>query len=187
MINKKTLVLLVGETGAGKDTVANKLPYPKVVSYKTGPLRNTDIEGVTHYFISDEQMDDLETRDDLIAWTKTGNIRYCASADQLKSNITIYVINPDGVRWFKENYKKDDLNIIIIGLYLDLETRMSRCKDRSDFNTVFMNRVTAEQNDYDRFRLDGEFDYMIKNKDSNKTAAVICDIINKEIHKGGNW
>ena len=45
-----------------------------------------------------------------------------------------------------------------------------------------MDRVMAEQNDYDRFRLDGEFDYMIKNKDSNKTATIIYSIINKEIH-----
>lgn len=181
-MNKKTLVLIVAETGAGKTTVAHKLPFPEVVSYKTGPMRNTDVEGVTHHFISDEKMDELEKRDDLIAWTRTGDVRYCATEDQLKEDISIYVINPDGVRWFNENYKKDDLNIIVIGLYVDLETRRSRCRLRSDFNTVFIDRVLAEQNDYDRFRLDGEFDYMIKNKDSNKTAAIIYSIINKEIH-----
>ena len=97
-MNKKTLVFLVAETGAGKDTVANKLPYSKVVSYKASTMRDTDIQGVTHHFISDEDMDILEKRDDIIAYTNTGGIRYCATEDQLKNDISIYVINPDGVR-----------------------------------------------------------------------------------------
>ena len=186
-MKKKTLILLVGETGCGKDTVANKLPYPKVVSYKTGPLRNSDVEGVTHFFISDEEMDALEDKGGLIAWTKTGDIRYCATMDQLKADINIYIINPDGVRCFKENYKGDDLNIIVIGLYLPLGIRQSRCRLRSDFKSTFENRVLAEQNDYDRFRLDGEFDYMIKNEDSNKTAFIIYSILNTEVsYKWGN-
>lgn len=177
----KTLVLLVGETGCGKDTIANKLPYPKIVSYKTGPMRDTDTQGVTHHFISDEYMDDLEYSNNIIAWTKTGNIRYCATEDQLDIDVSIYIINPDGVRWFKENYKGPDLHIVIVGLYVDLEIRRSRCRIRSDFETVFENRVAAEQEDYDKFRLNGEFDYMIKNNDSNKTAAIIHNIIRREV------
>lgn len=180
-MGKKTLIILVGETGAGKDTIADMLPYPKVISYKTGPMRDTDIEGVTHFFITDEQMDELEKRDDLIAWTKTGNIRYCATADQLKDDVTIYILNPNGVRWFNENYKKNDLNIVIIGLYASLEERKRRCKHRSDFKTTFMNRVSSEQSDYDKFRLEGEFDYIIKNKNSDRTATIMYNIIKEEL------
>jgi len=182
-MNKKTLILLVGETGSGKDTIANKLFLSTVVSYKTGPMRDSDIQGVTHHFISEEEMDELEKRDDLIAWTKTGDIRYCATADQLVDDVTLYIINPDGVRWFKENYQKEDLNIVTIGLYVPLEIRKDRCRTRSDFNGLFMDRVKAESADFEKFRLDGEFDYIIKNKDSIKTAAVIYDIIIKEINQ----
>lgn len=180
-MSKKTLIFLVAETGAGKDTVANKLPYPNIVSYKTGPLRNSDIQGVTHHFISDEKMDEIEQQNNVIAWTKTGDIRYCAIADQIKEDITVYIINPDGVRWFKQYYNKNDLNTITIGLFVPLEVRRSRCRVRSDFKTVFENRVDDEQKDYEKFRLNGEFDYMIKNYDSTKTAAIIMDIIQKNI------
>lgn len=181
MNKKKTLILLVGETGAGKDTIANKLPYPKVVSCKTGLMRDSDIQGVTHNFISDEVMDILEKRDDIIAWTKTGDIRYCATEDQLDNEVSIYIINPDGVRWFKENYKGPELHVIVIGLFVPLDVRRSRCRTRSDFETVFEKRVADEQEDYNKFRLDGEFDYLIKNEDSNKTAAIIHNIIRREI------
>jgi len=180
-MKKKTLVFIVGETGSGKDTVANKLPHPKVVSYTTRAMRDSDMDGKNHWFISEAGMDKLEERDDLIAYTKTGDVRYCAKADQLNRGVNIYIINPDGVRWFRENYKKDDLNVIIIGLYVPLGERIKRCSTRSDFETSFAKRVTAEQNDFNRFRLDGEFDYLIKNNDSDKTADIIFDIIQKDL------
>lgn len=181
-MKKKTLVFLVGETGCGKDTVANKLPFPKVVSYTTRERRvNIEQPGVSHHFISDEDMDELENNGTMLAWTKTGDIRYCTTRDQLQGDVTIYIINPDGVRWFEENYKKNDLHVIVIGLFVSLEVRRSRCRTRSDFETVFEKRVEAEQADYDKFRLDGEFDYLIKNEDSNKTAAIIHNIIRREI------
>ena len=51
----KNLILLVGETGSGKDTVARKLPYKKVVSYTTRPMRDTEIKNVDYYFVDKEQ------------------------------------------------------------------------------------------------------------------------------------
>ncbi len=173
----KNLILLVGETGSGKDTVANKLPYKKVVSYTTRPMRDADINGVNHWFISDEEMDELE-KENLIAWTKTGEVRYCATVGSLIDNTMIYIINPDGVRWFKEHYKGDEINVITIGIYVPLEERKRRCKNRSDFNSSFIKRVKDEQEDFDKFRLNGEFDYLIKNTDSNITAKIIESIIN---------
>lgn len=180
MINKKTLILLVGETGVGKDTVANKLPYHKIISYTTRPMRNDEIDGINHIFITNWYMDEIEHEDNVIAWTQTGDIRYCATANQLKEDVNIYIINPDGVRYFKEKYKGPELNVIVIGLYLPLEIRRSRCKVRSDFNTSFEKRVSAEQQDFELFRLNGEFDYMIRNEDSIKTASIILYIIEQE-------
>ena len=173
----KNLILLVGETGSGKDTVANKLPYKKVVSYTTRPMRDTDVNGINHWFVSDEEMDELE-KENLIAWTKTGEVRYCATVGSLIDNTMIYIINPDGVRWFKEHYKGDEINVITIGIYVPLEDRKKRCKNRSDFKTSFMQRVKDEQKDFDKFRLNGEFDFLIKNTDSNITAKIIESIIN---------
>lgn len=181
MNKRKTLILIVGETGAGKDTVANKLPWPKICSYSTRKMRNSDVQGKNHLFISDEEMDELEKNKHILAWTKTGNIRYCATFDQLKEDITIYIINPDGVRWFKNTYDGPELNVIIFGLYLPLDERKERCKTRSDFKTAFSQRVKDEQKDYDNFRLNGDFDYLIRNDDSSKTAEIIYDIVRKEL------
>ena len=178
---KKLLILLVGETGSGKDTVANMLSYDKVVSYTDRPARSEDVQGVHHYFLSKAGMDAKLGLYRPLAYTQIGEYRYCAFKEQLINDVTVYVINPDGVKWMKEHYKGNDIKILTIGLYLPLSERAERCKDRSDFNNAFYKRVADEQREFDNFRLNGEFDYLIKNNDSKKTASIINTIVCKEM------
>lgn len=177
LISMKTLIFIVSETGAGKDTVAALLPFPKVVSYTTRPMRREDIDGVNHHFVTESFYKSwVKDRNDIVSYTKTGNVRYWALEKDLEET-SIYIINPDGVRWFKQNYNGPEINFITIGLYVDLEERVNRCKTRSDFASSFYKRVADEQHDYDLFRLNGEFDYLIKNNDSNETAEIIKNIL----------
>ena len=177
----KTLIFIVSETGAGKDTVANLLPFHKVISYTTRPMRREDINGYNHHFVTDRYYEDnVKNSSGIIAYTETGGIKYWALEEDLH-DVSIYIINPDGIRWFKENYKGPKINTIIIGLYLPLEERIKRCKNRSDFNSSFYKRVVNEQHDYDLFRLNGEFDYIIRNDNSKKTAELIHHIIITEL------
>ena len=179
----KTLFCIVGETGSGKDTVARKLNKKLVVSYTTRPKRDNEIDGREHYFITDEEFDRMEKEEHLIAYTKIGNIRYGATLERL-NGAEIYVINPDGVKWFKENGIRE-LKIVTIGLFVPLEERKKRCSWRSDYETSFMKRVEAEKNDFEQFRLNGEFDYMIYNHDLEKTAKIIKKIM--EIEKNADF
>lgn len=175
--HKKTIIFLVAETGTGKDSVAKLLPYPKVVSYTTRLMRREDINGISHYFVSNRYYNEnIKGRTDILAYTEIGDIKYWALEEDL-ADISIYIIDPAGVRWFKENYKGPELNYIIIGLYLPLEERINRCKNRSDFDAAFYKRVADEQRDFDLFRLNGEFDYILKNDNSSITAEIIKNII----------
>lgn len=178
-MSKKTIIAIVGETGVGKDTVANLLPYPKVCSYTDRRIRADETNGKQHWFVSKIVMDELEKRkDDLIAYTKTGDVRYCALASDMVEDCYIYIINPDGIRWFKKNVSAD-VELITIGLYLPLDIRMARCSYRSDFNDKFMERVKVEEADFLRFRQTGEFDYILRNDDSLITAGIIKDILKR--------
>ena len=99
---KKVLILIVGESGVGKDFVAKELGYPRVCSYKEGKPRVGEINGREHYFVTTEEMDKICKRDDLIAYTQTGSVRYCATLDQLNHPITTYIINEDGIKWLRK-------------------------------------------------------------------------------------
>lgn len=170
---KKVLIFIVGESGVGKDTVAKVLGYPQVCSYKEGSPRVGEVNGIQHYFVTKEEMDEIYKRDDLIAYTQTGSVRYCATAEQLNHPITIYIINEDGMKWFKKNYKHDDIELVTIGLTLDPKERLKRLTNRKDVDKDIIDRFIAENLEQTVFKMGNNYDLMINNHESVKTAELI--------------
>ena len=170
------IITLTGKTSTGKDSAAKYIEevygiHP-IVSYTTRDIRVGEEDGREHYFISDEEMDKLEKRDDILAWTqfdKTG-IRYCASTKDLDDDgIYTYIIDPNGIKWLKEHYKG---NAEIISLYFDLsETAiMRRALIRGDIREVIEERLYSEREQFDAFKESGKYDALI---DSSKNIDYI--------------
>ena len=176
------IITLTGKTSTGKDSAARYIEeeygiHP-IVSYTTRDIRVGEEDGREHYFISDEEMDKLEKRDDILAWTqfdKTG-IRYCASTKDLDDDgIYTYIIDPNGIKWLKEHYKG---NAEIISLYFDLsETAiMRRALIRGDIREVIEERLDSEREQFDAFKESGKYDALI---DSSKNID--------DVHKQLRW
>ena len=58
-INKKgSLIVISGPSGAGKDTLVNKvselLDIPILVSHTTRPIRDGEVKDKTYYFVNDD-------------------------------------------------------------------------------------------------------------------------------------
>ena len=165
------IITLTGKTSTGKDSAARYIEeeygiHP-IVSYTTRDIRVGEEDGREHYFISDEEMDKLEKRDDILAWTQFDNtgIRYCASTKDLDDDgIYTYIIDLNGIKWLKEHYKG---NAEIISLYFDLsETAiMRRALIRGDIREVIEERLDSEREQFDAFKESGKYDALI---DSSK-------------------
>lgn len=153
----KKILFIVGKTSSGKDTVANylseKYDIPMVVSYTTRPKRDYEINGKEHYFVNDEEMDRIEKSDGIIAYTKNDvtGIRYCATSDSIKGDIAIYIINPDGIRWFNENGAK---GIDTYTIYVDCQedTIRRRAYLRRDDTDTVEKRLNSERDEFNTFR-----------------------------------
>ena len=180
---KKKLFVVVGKTSTGKDTVCNymkqKYGIKPVISYSTREMRSYEKNGVQHYFVSEQEMDELEKRSDLLAWTKfpkTG-IRYCATLSSIgDADIATYILNPDGVDWMMKH--AGNLNAEIITIYMNLpeDAIRQRARLRGDDPEKIKERLASESEEFDQFYDSGAFDFEV---DSGVCKAKLFDQIDQ--------
>lgn len=183
MENKKKLFIVVGKTSTSKDTVCNYLKeeygIKQVISYSTRDMRAYEKNGVQHYFVSDQEMDELEKRDDLLAWTKfskTG-IRYCATLSSIGDEETAtYILNPDGVNWMMEHAENLNVEIIVIYMNLSEEAIRQRARLRGDDPEKIEERLSSESEEFDKFYDSRAFDFEV---DAGVCKAKLFDQIDQ--------
>lgn len=131
-MESRTIVLLVGESGVGKSTLArhmvDKYGWKEVVSYTTRLPRTPDED--THIFVNDAEFDELMDYNNICAYTEFDGHRYCATDEQV-DECDIYVIDPDGVEYFYDNYKGRKVPVVVY-LEGDKELLINRMKARGD-------------------------------------------------------
>jgi len=130
------IICLVGESGSGKTTLCKELEkqgYNIIKSYTTRKQRSKDEYG--HIFIntvptkaiSDGEGDfnRIIDKKDMIAYTFYNNQHYWATKKQYQGKgVSIYVIDPDGVKYLRE--KVTDTKILTIYIKCDKEIRLLR-------------------------------------------------------------
>ena len=147
---------IVGKSGSGKTTIANKLfdkyGYTQIASYTTRPPRSDN--DTDHTYISSKEYDELT---DMVAFTTFDGFRYCVTKEQVdKANL--YIVDPFGLEQLKQLY---DGKKHIISIYIDVP--MDICLDR------MRRRNDSEDKVWERLRHDdgafkgalGKCDYVI--------------------------
>lgn len=172
----KTVLLLVGSSASGKDTIAHKLVecgYRQLLSYTTRPQRIN--EKNTHIFITDDEVD--QYKNDMIAYTQIGKFQYFATKQQLL-NSDLYVIDPIGVKYLKQIVK--DIKFVTIHISLPENIRFERALKRGDKKGDIIKRFIDEDNRFKEFVTNGEYDYSITNYNLDKTVNIIKNIMEVE-------
>lgn len=168
-MNKKTIISICGRTSSGKDYIARRLStilnYPLVVSHTTRPIRSNETNGVEHWFDSKEEFQNVLDNQTVIAYTKIGEYEYCATLEDIEDNC-IYVIDPLGIEYLQEHFKKQ-INLKIIYIYCDEHIRRARASTRSDFNIAWEDRNKAEDEQFTEFEANRPWDLLIDNSYTN--------------------
>ena len=166
------IILLCGESGSGKDTVAqilsNKYNLKQLISYTTRKPRYENEK--THIFITEEKID--KYKKDIIGYTYYNNNYYFSTSKQVEES-DVYVIDILGIQYFKNHYKGDK-EYIIIYLQVPDEIRKERMENRGDNDNNIYSRLEYDKEAFKNAKYIAT--NIIENKNSEETADMIYKI-----------
>ena len=135
------IYLVMGKSGAGKDTVVNELcrkyGMVRLNSYTTRPCRGP---GDLHEFVdSYSEWVHNNPNDPAVAYTFFAGNHYWASQSQVDAS-DLSVIDPDGVEYFRHHYNGCKA---IRAIYIDVPwyIRLRRMRQRGDTWTAAIRRL----------------------------------------------
>lgn len=176
------MLVLVGKTCSGKDSVVNKLisehNFKKIITYTTRPKRKGEKNGITYHYISEEDFLQKINEGFFAEWKSYDtefNAWYYGSAieDYEKADDnTVVILTPDG---FRDVINKLSKKPAIIYIYANNPTIKKRLLARGD------NKFEAERrliHDNDDFKgVENEVDKLVFNNEGTQLEYVVNKIL----------
>lgn len=179
------MIILLGKSASGKDTVVNNLihnyyGYEKIITWTTRPMRPGEKQDVTYHFTDDEDFEEKIEEGFFAEWKKYNSVFgtwYYGTAVQditNNSNNKIIILTPSGYEDIKE-YINDEK---ILSVYLDssLRTLYKRLKFRGDNPKEIKRRLLHDIKDFKGIK--NKVNVVIKNntRDLDELTELIKDM-----------
>jgi guanylate kinase len=191
-MKKRRIICIMGETASGKDTISKYIMknfgVQPVVSFATRPMRDGEVNGREHVFITPEKMAEIRKTQDVFAYTKiedktktnVDGYEYCATLQTLPEGDIIYVIDPNGVNYMKNSPAiMEKVELLVLYIYVPYEIRKERAqKSRSDFER-FETRCKQEEVQFRTMLEEKNYDYIIENLDYNQACTKVGGIVSE--------
>ena len=134
------MLILIGKTASGKDTVLNKLvrehEYKKIVTYTTRPKRKKEIQDITYHFIGEYEFKEKIESGFFLEYKEYHSVQgtwYYGSAKEdyeMSDEKTVIILTPDGYRDFlRECSNVDHTSVYLYSNNKTLEDRLIKRGD----------------------------------------------------------
>ncbi len=183
------LVILSGVAGAGKDTIKKELIkrtdyITSLPSYTSRPIREGDVEGETYCFVSKEEFEERLANGEFYEYDVHHNNYYGTSKKLLNEKIAsgkviVKDIDVNGTENLKK-LLKNDTKVVTIFLRVPKEVLKKRLETRIDKPGPDEVKLRLNRFDFEESRI-GQYDYVIKNNDLEKSVQIILTIIENEL------
>lgn len=184
------LYCIIGRSASGKSSlakaVADYFGFQVVKSYTTRPIRpGENLEISDHIFITEKNVESYQ--EEMVAYTEINGYKYFTTYQMLmKANI--YVIDPNGYKYLKENIKAEEINIIPIYISVCTLVAFWRAKKRKDNLSQWIARYEAEDEQFTEFesRIKSnqiECKVIKNNKKMDNTLHLMIDYITQQENK----
>jgi len=176
----KPLVLLIGASGSGKTTVAQRLcsryTLQQTASYTTRAPREDGEVG--HIFCSRDEFESLRQGKQLVAWTEINGHHYGATRQQI-DEADIYVVDPYGASVLADIYSAER-KLFFVYLDVDAEYRENRMKERGSTDEEIRERLASDAQFLQSARtVSDKFDtaLFVKNENLAETVGMIARFV----------
>ena len=174
MGKEHTLLLIVGRTASGKDSLVSKLcertNLKAITSYTTRPRRIN--EGDTHIFTTEEVYEQMQAEGQVAAYTQISGYHYWTTVNQLYEN-DIYIIDYKGIQTLRD---LDLPNIRFVTVFVNVPDKIREeraLKKRKDDKLVFRKRSLDESAQFREMLKNADFDYSISNIELPKAYSIL--------------
>lgn len=164
----RTIVCIIGKSGAGKDTVLNSIidkEYDRirpVVTYTTRPKRANECNGREYNFVSQDDFNKMKAENKVIEsrtyHTIKGDWTYFTCESCFADNFcNLMIATPEAVDKLYDYFDADEINVIY--LTLDDKKRLLRCIEREsvqkcpDYREI-CRRYLADDKDFCEEKID---------------------------------
>lgn len=194
------LVMIVGSTGAGKDTVINEVSkklgsnnIQRFPSCTTRPMRGQEVDGIDYIFYSLEEMKRQCKLGKMIEVKKVYQNIYGTHIDALNkalsnSQIAINDYDVQGyanakkrVMLVRQKLNMPEIPVVTILIDAPDSVLIERVKNRND-NTDINSRIKELESDR-IIKTYAKYDYRVNNDNLENCVNTVCDIINTEFEK----
>ena len=177
------MVILIGKTASGKDTISNNLVarhgYKKIITYTTRPMRDGEEQDITYHFVSEEDFKQ-KIKDGFFAEWKTYNTEfgvwyYGTAIEDLENaeDNNIIILTPDGYRDVVNKLSNKPISIYV---YANNSTIKSRLIKRGDDPKEAERRLLHDNEDFKG--LENEINKIVYNNEGNNIDDVVDEIFN---------
>lgn len=176
-MDKYKLVILIGKSGSGKDTILKEVlkhkDFNPVVSMTTRPPREGEIDGKDYIFVDSDTFTKYLLEDKLIEATIFNNWAYGTPYSSLSFEKTnIAVLNPEGVRILTEDNK---LDVTVIYINASDKIRLIRQLQREEMPDIqeIIRRYKADEKDFELSKIKPLIDYTLDNETKEDLQHIV--------------
>lgn len=179
------MIILLGKSASGKDTVVNNLihnyyGYEKIITWTTRPMRPGEKQDITYHFTDDEDFEEKIEEGFFAEWKKYNSVfgtwYYGTAVQDITNNLNnkIIILTPSGYEDIKEYINNEE----ILSVYLDssLRTLYKRLKFRGDNPKEIKRRLLHDIKDFKGIK--NKVNVVIKNntRDLDELTELIKDM-----------
>lgn len=176
-------IILLGESGCGKSSVANELcknyNYEKIVTYTTRLPREGEVNGKDYFFVSNEEFNNLKEQGFFLETATYNNWQYGTPKDQFSNTSDknkIAILTPSGLRNLCKN---TDIPFCSFYLKVPRRERLIRILKRGDNIEETYRRNLSDIGMFDGVEQEVIFTIEVNSKNVQEITKQILECVDK--------